>query len=104
MFEIEALPGERVEGLEQAFLEREGQGDRLAQLAMVQPFAFGGRQDLAHEPLGALVIQQRFLVQAQATAGASAATTAAAQPLPWVIEPWIPAGQIGERSSWVPGT
>ncbi|CAI3808392.1 hypothetical protein DBADOPDK_05031 [Pseudomonas sp. MM223] len=42
VFEIEALAGQRVEGLEQAFLQREGQGYRQAKLATVQAFEFGG--------------------------------------------------------------
>ncbi|MNV60162.1 hypothetical protein D3C71_1526170 [compost metagenome] len=37
-------------------------------MAAVQPFKLSGGEDLAHQPLGALVIQQAFLIQAQASA------------------------------------
>jgi len=57
MLEIEALAGHRVEGLEQAFLQREGQGDRKAQLVAVQPAELAWRQDFTHQAFSAFVIQ-----------------------------------------------
>lgn len=72
VLEVETLAGEGVEGLEQAFLQREGQGDRQPKLSAVQALQLGRGENFAHQALGAFVIEQGFLIQAQALAAVGA--------------------------------
>ncbi|MNJ81537.1 hypothetical protein D3C76_1293740 [compost metagenome] len=60
MFEVETLPHQRIEGLEQAFLDREGQGDLQRRLLRIEAGQFAGGEDLSGQAQRALLLQQVF--------------------------------------------